>query len=82
MSCCLLYLLVIILFVFYDTNNFINIYRPESELQTVLGEFLQARGIGKSVAAFLCDYAMWSSQESDRLDVEILEKMKKVVSDW
>ncbi|KAG6420881.1 hypothetical protein SASPL_117425 [Salvia splendens] len=55
---------------------------PESELQTVLGEFLHARGIEKSVAAFLCDYTLWNSQKSNRHDVEILEKMKKVITDW
>ncbi|KAL1563046.1 hypothetical protein AAHA92_05554 [Salvia divinorum] len=53
-----------------------------SELQTALGEFLHAREIKKSIAAFLYDYTVRNSQKSDQPDVEILEKMKKFVADW
>ncbi|KAL1561619.1 hypothetical protein AAHA92_04300 [Salvia divinorum] len=55
---------------------------PGSELQAALGEFLGARGIEKSIGGFLYDYTIWNSQKSNQLDVEELEKLKKVVTNW
>ncbi|XP_042058997.1 uncharacterized protein LOC121803392 [Salvia splendens] len=55
---------------------------PKSKLQKALGEFLHARGIEKSIGGFLYDYTMWNSQKCDQLDVEELEKLKNVVTNW